>query len=201
MINKLIFIILFFPALVLAETQDSNLVSILNSIHTMQADFVQIVANDSSNIQQSSGVIALQRPGKFRWEVLNPTKQLIIINNIDIIIYDYDLNQISKRKISYKQVSNPALLLSSSVQKLQHDFNIKKLMKNGNGLWFELKPKANDSLFQKVQLQFIDGELRTMVIIDNLEQKSTINFFNEKINSPLDSKTFTLVAPKEVDVI
>ena len=78
-------------------------------------------------------------------------KQLIIVNDINIIIYDDDLKQVSKQKVDYKQTSNPAVLLSSSVRKLQRDFTIKNLQKNGDGVWFELKPKASDSLFQKVQ--------------------------------------------------
>lgn len=201
MINKLLFIILFFPVLALAEPQDKDLYNILNGLHTMQADFVQIVANDSGTMQQSSGNMALQRPGKFRWELLNPSKQVIVVNNSNVFIYDYDLNQISKQKIDRKQTSNPAILLSGSMKDLQDDFKINRLQKREKGDWFELTPRAKDSLFQKIQLQFIDNKLNAMYITDNLEQETTITFINVKVNEVLSDKVFTFVPPKGVDLI
>jgi outer membrane lipoprotein carrier protein len=200
LIKLLIFIFLFFPTLSLADAQNQDLINILNNLHTMQADFTQLVSNDAANVQQSSGTMVLRRPGKFRWEVLNPTKQLIVVNNSHITIYDVDLNQVSKQKIDYKQSANPAILLSSSAQEIKQNFIIKRLQQDP-GVWFELKSKTGDSLFQTVQLQFIDDKLNAMYIVDSLEQKTKINFLNVKLNQPLDDQTFIFVPPKGADVI
>ena len=59
----------------------SDLASLLNNIHSMRATFIQTTYdNYNKPIQKSYGRMALQRPGKFRWEVTKPIPQIIIAN-------------------------------------------------------------------------------------------------------------------------
>ena len=198
---RLFLIILFFPILAIAGDANRDLSTILNSVHTMQGDFIQKIENNSGFTQQSNGNMAMQRPGKFRWEILNPSSQLIIVNNFDILTYDSDLKQVSKQKIDCKQIDNPVILLSGSTSELQKDFSIKRSHKKQIGDCFELRPKIKDSIFQEVTLKFVQGKLKSMYILDNLGQQTSINFINVKINTPLDKKTFMFTPPKGVDVL
>jgi outer membrane lipoprotein carrier protein len=200
--NILFLIVLFFPTLVMAADACQDLPNILDKIHTMQADFVQVVKNSTGVGQQSKGMMILQRPGKFRWEIFNPSHQLIIANDFNILTYDSDLKQLSRQKISYKQADNPVALLSGSVSELQKKFIIKKqLSKKESGDYFELHPKIKDSMFQLVTMHFASGRLDFMRILDNLGQQTDIEFINIKINIPLDRKVFVFTPPKGVDII
>jgi outer membrane lipoprotein carrier protein len=193
---KILFII--FPCLIWAATATPNkeLTQLLSSFHSLQADFVQSI---NSN-QHSSGKMALQRPGKFRWEIQEPYPQLIIADGKYIWIYDADLQQVTKQKMDYREANNPALLLSGSIQNLQKNFIITKLNQKP-GEWFELRPKAKNGLFQKIQIQFISHKLTAMYIVDNLGQHSTLRFNHLHVNPKLNPKLFSFVPPKNVDVV
>lgn len=190
------------------QTADDELVQLLNNIHTMQATFKQFMVNSVGAPvgQKTSGQMALVRPGKFRWEATQPSKQLIIVNDNRVMIYDVDLEQIIKRKVDYKKPGNPAMLLSGSTETLKQMFKITKLKKSGDGIWFKLIPRKNNqtkqnSDYQWVKMCFIYGQLSAMYILDNLGQQSEIHFANIEFNSKISQDKFVFVAPPKVDVL
>jgi outer membrane lipoprotein carrier protein len=189
----------------------TELESLLNNLHTMSADFTQNIEGTPSNnsqaqnsTQPTTGKMALQKPGKFRWEVKQPNKQLIIADGRYVWIYDIDLEQATQQKIDYSNPNNPAMLLTGSTKTLHNFFQVKKLKVTNENGWYELKPKKNGT-YQKIKLHFVDNKLVNMFIADNLGQNSDFHFSNVKINSSLEEKEiktlFTFSAPKGVDII
>ncbi|CAL7962751.1 Outer-membrane lipoprotein carrier protein [Gammaproteobacteria bacterium] len=190
------------------QTADDELTQLLNNIHTMQATFKQFIVNDKGARigQETTGYMALERPGKFRWEVLQPNKQLIIVNGSKFVLYDADLEQVTKRKMNYKKPGNSATLLSGSTETLKQMFKIIKLKKSGGGIWFELKPEKKNnsgqtSDYQWIKMHFIAGRLSAMHVFDSLGQQSEIHFSNVVLNSKISQNKFVFVAPPKVDVL
>lgn len=192
-----------------SETTSSaaELVQLLNSTQSMQADFAQFAVKQGnrgqSGVSTITGKMALDRPGKFRWEILQPNKQLIVAAKNIVWIYDADLAQVTKRKIDYRQPGNPAMLLSGSTATIQKMFIIKKLpsTNDDSGVWFKLQPRTETNLYQWIKLHFRAGQLVAMVIADNLGQQSKIQFSKILINKQLPSSLFNFTVPKGVDVI
>lgn len=155
-----------------AQMPGQQLVQLLSQLHSMQAKFVQNSYDNTGRLlQKSVGVMALQRPGKFRWETKSPSHQLIIADGTNIWIYDADLKQASKKNMSTSsQSTNPASLLSGSTEALQQRFSITKMNK-ANGDWFELKPITKNDMFEWIQLHFKNNQLIGMILSDNLNQK------------------------------
>ena len=156
--------------------------------------------------QKTIGLMMLERPGKFRWEVTQPNKQLIIINADKFLLYDIDLVQVTRRKMDYKNFGNPAMLLSGNTQVLQRMFNIVKLQKSGDKIWFELRPKKKNTTDQNsncqwIKMYFVSGKLSAIYILDGLGQKSEINFSGVGLNSKIRQDKFTFVIPPKVDVL
>jgi outer membrane lipoprotein carrier protein len=204
---------------------------LLNNIHSMRADFTQTTLGGSSGArdnssngsgsagkklaapgkgpvkavqQKSSGKMALLRPGKFRWEVLQPVKQVIIANGRHIWVYDVDLEQVTKQVFASNQPGNPAQLLSGDSASLRRAFNIVRLhVEAGMEVGFELRPSArNSSSYSWIQLFFDhDGRLLHMRMEDNLGQKNQFDFSNLVANGNVPASLFTFVAPPGVDVI
>jgi DNA-binding transcriptional LysR family regulator len=52
-----------------------------------------VIAKSGRKPQQSAGIFALQRPGKFRWSYEKPYKQLLVSDGNKLWSYDPDLNQ------------------------------------------------------------------------------------------------------------
>ncbi|QLH43536.1 MAG: outer membrane lipoprotein chaperone LolA [Coxiellaceae bacterium] len=174
----------------------------MNNFQSMQAGFTQILSDSNGNkMQQTQGIMALSRPGKFHWEITNPTPQLLVADGHYLWIYDKSLSQATKQTLSGMRTSNPASLLSGSTDTIQKRFDVKKLNNKQNMTGFQLQPKMHDDIVQWIQLYFQQGQLKEMRIADNLGQLSTFRFSNVKLNQNLNPALFRFKPPRGVDVI
>lgn len=193
--------LLLATAFTYASSAPSNLVSLLNGVRTMKADFDQTIYNNHNKpIQQAKGHMALERPGKFRWETTQPIPQLVIANQSRLWIYDPDLAQVTVRSLKHASGETPALLLSHTDNVIEQEFNVKELKNVGNVRWFHLVPHKGDS-FASIQLGFMNQQITEMRLQDHLGHTTHIRFKNTNTNMPLNDSTFVFKAPPKVDVI
>lgn len=184
-------------------TPATDLSSLLNSIHTMKANFTQtIYDNNGKAIQKASGKMALERPGKFRWETKQPIPQLIIANDSKLWIYDPDLEQVTIRKLHLATGDAPALLLSHTDSNIDKDYVVTHDNKAKVGVeWFNLQPKGNDSNYSQIRLGFFNNQIQQMNLVDHLGHSTQIAFQKTEINSNLSSNLFRFKSQANVDVI
>jgi outer membrane lipoprotein carrier protein len=188
-------LLLFTNSQVQAEV---NLSQLLNNLQTSRADFTQTVMNSRGQIlQQISGKMTIQRPGCFRWEVMQPSKQLLIADGQRILFYDIDLQQITIQKQKTADTDSPAALLSESPKNLTQLFVIHPLMDTQG---FTLFPKNKNALFQSITLIFQKDRLHEMRLTDKLDQQTVINFSHVELNPRLSEKTFQFVMPKDQNI-
>lgn len=194
----LITIAFVFPVLTYAATASEDLIGLLTKLYSLKADFVQSVLDGrGSVIQKTSGQMAMQRPGKFRWETQKPGQQLVIADGKKIWFYDVDLQQVTVQKQQATHSNSPALLLNGEPTNLVKDFIITQ---PANGI-YQLKPKRTDSLFSIVELGFQTNKLKSMRLQDSFGQITTVQFSNVENNSVLPANLFQFVLPKGVDVV
>lgn len=180
---------------VLAEDQLSQL---LNNLQTSRANFIQTVMNSRGQIlQQLSGKMTIQRPGRFRWEVTQPNRQLLIADGQRIWFYDIDLQQITIQTQKTADTDSPAALLSDSSKNLTQQFVIHPLM---DVQGFTLFPKNKNALFQSITLIFEKDRLQEMRLVDKLDQHTVINFSQVELNPHLPAQTFHFVMPKDKNI-
>lgn len=181
----------------------TDLTTLLNGVKTLQANFTQTTYdNRGKPVQKSFGRMALQRPGKFRWEVKRPIPQLIIANESRLWIYDPDLDQVTIRSLKHAAGETPALLLSHVDASINNEFTITEIEKNAPGWrWFSLTPKMADSMFASVEMGFMDKQIREMRLKDHLGHATMVAFESPKTNVNLPASLFTFTPPKNVDVI
>jgi outer membrane lipoprotein carrier protein len=202
-LKYLIFLLLCFSLSVYASTEANQLSALLNAVQSMQADFTQtIYDNQGKAVQQSTGHIALQRPGKFRWEVVKPIPQLIIANGTRLYIYDPDLQQLTIRTINQADDETPAILLSHVNATLDKIYNVKILTKSTAGLqWFSLIPRGADNMLASIQLGFANQTIQQMQLQDHLGHTTKIYFQHISANKKLSAMLFNFIPPANVDVI
>jgi outer membrane lipoprotein carrier protein len=199
----LYFIALFaFLSAAHAASPSEDLTSLLNSIQSMKANFSQTVYNKRGKATQKSyGRMAMQRPGKFRWDVTKPMPQLIIANGAKLWIYDADLDQVTIRSLKKSAGETPALLLSHDNKTLDRDFNVKILPKNAAGQWFALTPKRRDNMFESIQMGFVNNQIREMRLQDSLGSNTVIQFQNIQMNPSISAAQFSFKSSAKIDVI
>ena len=173
----------------------------LAGTRTLRADFSQmVVARNGRKPQQSSGVVAISRPGKLRWDIQKPFPQLLVGDGEKIWIYDPELKQITVRKAGQAISGSPAALLAGR-NELERDFALSEAGHADGMDWVEAIPKQNESGFEKVRLGFAGGELSAMELLDSFGQTTLIRFSKLVRNPALPADTFKFVPPAGVDIV
>lgn len=197
------FLLLFLIVTVAHATPSADLISLLNGVSSMKANFTQTVTTTRGKVTQKSfGKMTMQRPGKFRWDVVKPIPQLIIANGNKLWIYDPDLEQLTIRGLNQAAGESPALLLSHDNSKLESSYEIQTIAKNTpDWKWFSLKPKHKGDMFEMIQLGFKQRQIQEMRLQDNLGHTTMIQFQNIQMNSAVAASSFNFQPSAKIDVI
>jgi outer membrane lipoprotein carrier protein len=174
----------------------------LNGLASWSANFEQTIDDGHGNVLRSAaGKLYLQRPGKFRWDYVQPSEQLVLADGKQIWFYDKDLAQANVRDMDTSLASTPASLLSGSAS-VSTQFNVTAMPPSAGLQWFQLVPKHADTDFQLVRIGFNkSGELASMFLADKLNQITQLTFSNSKRNDKFAPDLFSFVPPPGVDVI
>lgn len=173
----------------------------LQETRTLKAEFAQaVMARNGRKPQESSGVLAISRPGKLRWEIQKPYPQLVVGDGEKIWIHDPELQQVTVRKAGQAIGGSPAALLSGN-NDLEKNFALKEAGEGEGLAWVEATPKATDSGFEKVRLGFAGNDLKAMELQDSFGQTTLIRFSKIERNPALPAATFKFVPPPGVDVV
>ena len=183
-----------------AATLD-RLRAFVKDTQTARAEFTQTVAGkDGRAAQTASGEFLLERPGKFRWTVQKPYKQLLVGDGQRVWIFDEDLNQVIVRKIGEALGSTPAALLAGS-QDVEKAFTWKDLPASGGLEWLSATPISKETTFAEIRLGFDAKGLAALELLDAFGQKSVVRFTSFERNPKLAPTSFTFTPPKGADVI
>lgn len=168
---------------------------------TARAQFTQALVDKSGRTtQRADGEFLLERPGKFRWSVAKPYKQLIVGDGTRVWIYDEDLNQVIVRKVGDALGSTPAALLAGN-QDVEKAFTWKDLPA-ANGLeWLSATPVSKETTFTEIRLGFDASGLAALELFDAFGQRSIVRFTGFERNPRLAPSLFVFEPPKGADVV
>ncbi|SDB90044.1 outer membrane lipoprotein carrier protein [Acinetobacter boissieri] len=200
------------PVSAASQQATQSLVHQLTGLRSFSADFEQTTkANVKNNLpkkpvaaqhlnQKFTGVMKVERPGKFYWETTAPSKQLIVTSSKTIWIYDPDLQQVVRQTVSDQVANTPALLLSGNTAQIMQSYIVSQPDSSKN--YYTLTPKNTEGSFQDLSIGFAkDGTPSVMVLNDALGQTTTINFSRVVKNAKIAASTFNFVPPKGTDII
>lgn len=189
------------PALADDSAAVQRLTVLLDKAQTMTGRFSQLTLDGTgTQLQETSGELALKRPGLFRWHTDAPQEQLLVSNGKKVWLYDPDLMQVTIQSLDQRMTHTPALLLSGDASKISENFEI-SFKEAGEVVDFMLKPKSKDTLFDNLRLSFRRGVINDMQLIDAVGQRTNILFLSVKMNEKLDASQFDFEVPKGADVI
>ncbi|SFM85026.1 outer membrane lipoprotein carrier protein [Nitrosomonas nitrosa] len=201
--SRFILILLFFlfSQLTYASAIDS-LRSFVQQAHTFKAVFSQTLLDKNLQVmQEASGTMMFERPGKFRWVYEKPYQQLIVGDGSRVWFYDQDLNQVTVRQLDLAIGSSPAALLAGS-STIERDFELTDIDVQDDMEWLEATPRAKESTFELIRMGFSKaGELREMVLRDNFGQFTLLVFTDLDANLDLSPDLFQFAPPEGADVI
>jgi len=198
--NAVLFVVALYLSGTAAAEPDNELRSFFSNMQSLKADFKQQVFGPrQALLQDSSGQVIVQRPGKFRWDYNKPYQQHIVADGEKLWLYDVDLEQISIKPQGAAMASSPASLLSDAGQ-LDKQFDVLMVLRQGRD-WFELIPKQSDSGFEVLFILLDEGVISQMELKDSFGQFTRLRFENVRLNQRYDADIFGLKIPEGVDVI
>ncbi len=196
----LLFVVpIFGPAL--ASDAIQRLDKFFAEVNSFKGQFIQIVYDESGEvIQEAEGDVSLDKPGKFRWQYIQPYPQLILADGEYLWIYDEDLLQASAKPID-TALGNAPIMLLTNVRPLKDDFEIKDAgIKEGMN-WVELSPLVQDTEFHKIHIGLDEQGVKKMELQDHFSQRTVIEFINLKTNVAFAPDQFKFIAAEGVDVV
>ncbi len=198
--NLILFISLAFSAVAFSESAGEDLQAKLNAMRTLTAQFKQVVKSKEREISHSSGTMALERPGRFRWQTKEPMAQLVVADGKKLWVYDVDLEQVTVKKQDEGMGGTAALFLSGYDNTVTRDFEVTA---NGSGAnqSYDLHSKSDKANFQRLKLIFANNVLTDIEMYDQLGQHTIVNLTKVKTNPKVAASLFQFKPPKGIDVV
>lgn len=197
--HRLLLMLLLFllctTALAGTGSAKQRLQAFLDQNRSLQAEFSQtILGINGEQSAVASGVLYIQRPGRFRWEYKEPYKQKIIASGKQVWIYDEDLEQITTSPQGMAIKGTPALLLSSDDPVDKH-FEVFDIGTDQGLEWAELVPRDDESQFMRIMVGFKGKELERLEMADKFGQVTHFQFSQIAHNPKLEKKLFAFENP------
>ena len=184
----------------LAADVEQRLAEALRNMDNLSADFRQTLRDEDKNVvQQSRGTLALQRPGKFAWNYVEPFEQQIVADGTELWIYDVELEQVTVKPMD-SSISNAPIMILMKQSDVGEQFEISEVGQRKFLYWIELKPRAADLEYTDIYIGLEDGRVKAMELQDRFGQSTQIVFENLRVGVVHDPLTFKFVPPPGVDV-
>ena len=192
----LLFIVVF-PGL--AAGNDFDPIDYLETIETIQGEFIQRSLDGSSQmLQESTGEIFIKKPNQLLWKMKHPNQKTVLIDKNTITYFDADLEQVViSDYLEENQVSWVNLFLNRSLTESSYEFNEKKLNNGETHIRFD--DMKGD--YQSVTLIFKSTLLQGIDLLDNSNNSIIIEFTKFEINQTLSDNLFNYQFPSSADVI
>jgi len=184
-----------------AKTGMDSVRRFFDEVHSFSARFSQVVLDESHNpVQQSTGVLWIERPNKFRWDYAKPYQQQIVADGKRLWVYDVGLEQITVRPLSGGLGDTPAMLLAGR-GRLEDNFTIKPLEPRDKLEWVQLVPRHPEGNYDDIRIGFDQGKLRVLEMTDGFGNTTRVTFENVRENPKIDAARFSFTPPEGVDVV
>ncbi|MAK54805.1 MAG: outer membrane lipoprotein carrier protein LolA [Pusillimonas sp.] len=190
----------FLPIFGQAQTSARTQLNQFNEqVQTASGKFSQQTETQTGEAKPAqTGNFAFKRPGRFKWEVMQPYEQLIVSNGQQVMQYDPDLAQVTERSVDASVGASPAAILFGSGE-LEKAFELKELPTDNGVAWLRATPNSADAGFQHVDLGFKDGLPVELKLLDGFGQTTIILFESVQTNPDLPDSAFRFVVPDGVD--
>jgi outer membrane lipoprotein carrier protein len=171
---------------------------LLQPITSLSAQFTQRITDaEGFQLDTSAGLFEVAQPAKLRWHIIEPLPQQIISDGSTLWIYDPDLEQVIIQPFNQDIAATPAILFSGNLDQLDSAYFVRE---ESPGL-FTLTPEDAGSLFNYMQIEFVNQRPVSIALTDNLEQTTKITFIALQINPSISAERFAFEIPANVDVI
>ncbi|ROR32149.1 outer membrane lipoprotein chaperone LolA [Inmirania thermothiophila] len=179
----------------------ARLAAWLEGTRTLEGRFEQVLLDERGReVQRSAGTVAILRPGRFRWDYVEPARQLIVADGERLWFYDAALEQVTVRPLDEALGSAPSRLLSGAAT-LADGFRAEAAGRREGLAWVRLEPRDGSDDFARLEVGLGAEGIEVMVLVDGFGQRTRFRFSQVQRNRGLDPGLFRFEPPPGVDVV
>jgi outer membrane lipoprotein carrier protein len=178
----------------------------------LQADFTQkTMIEGFERPITSSGKVYIKKPGRLRWNYLDPSVEDIHVNRDDIKVYVPEHKQVLVGKLTQMAASKAPLELLLGAAKLDESFDIEPTPGKGRGVGgirlLTLMPKSREGeagrSLQRIVLEVFPKTyfIRTISLYEVSGNVASFEFSSLQSNMGLGDSVFNLKLPADVEVV
>ncbi|ABM03456.1 outer membrane lipoprotein carrier protein LolA [Psychromonas ingrahamii 37] len=187
----------FLSSAVSAATDSQLLKEKLAKFSFINAEFSQQVSSPEGKIlDDSQGMLAISRPGKFRWEVLMPEEELIVSDGQTMWMYSPFIEQVTLLNLSDAIQGTPFILLSGANESQWADYQVNKVNDQ-----FIVKNIAGTVQDRSFIFEFNkSSQVSKFVVIEALGQRSEFKLSHKVLSKPWVEGFFDFSIPAGVEI-
>lgn len=178
----------------------------------LQADFSQKTKIEGfERPVMSSGKVYIKKPGRLRWDYLDPASEQIYVNHDDVKMYVPEHKQVLVGKLTQMAASKAPLELLQGAAKLNESFDVEPTTGTARGaggiplVTLTPKDKRNDASqnLQKIVLEVFPKTyyIRTVSLYEISGNVAVFEFSNLKPNVGLGNEVFDFQTPPDTEVV
>jgi len=178
----------------------------------LQADFAQKTTIEGfERPVTSSGKVYIKKPGRLRWNYLEPSVEDIYVNRDDVKVYVPEHKQVLVGKLTQMAASKAPLELLQGAAKLEESFDIEPTPGVGRGAGgirlLTLLPKSREGeagkSLQRIVLEVFPKTffIRTISLYEVSGNVASFEFSSLQSNMGLGDSLFDLKLPADVEVV
>ena len=178
----------------------------------LQADFTQQTRIEGfERPVTSSGKVYIKKPGRLRWDYLDPATEQIYVNQDDVKVYVPEHKQVLVGKLTRMAASQAPLELLQGAAKLEESFTIAPATGKERGVGglrlLSLTPKGQEGdqarPVQRIIVEVFPKTyfIRTVWLHEVNGNVATFEFSSLKPNTGLGNDVFDFKAPPDVEVV
>lgn len=178
----------------------------------LQADFTQKTRIEGfERPVVSSGKVYIKKPGRLRWDYLDPSNEEIYVNHDTVKVYVPEHKQVLIGKLTQMAASKAPLELLQGAAKLEESFDVEPTQGQERGVGglrlLTLIPKAKEQEstrgVQRIVVEVFPKTyfIRTVTLHEANGNVATFEFSGLKPNLGLDRDLFDFKAPPDVEVV
>lgn len=195
-----------FAAAQQAVSQEEGAVRALENIlaqtRTLSAEVDQLVLDqDGRELQEARVLLLMEKPAKFRWEVLDPYEELTVTDGETLWLYQPDLDQVTIQPFDDDADRVPIMLLNGDAAAITEAYDVSSTNMGGDLVRFTLIPRRADRLFERLSVTFNGLVLDEMQFEDSLGQQTSMGFSEVNRNVPLEPAMFSFTPPAGIEVV
>jgi outer membrane lipoprotein carrier protein len=178
----------------------------------LQADFIQKTTIEGfERPMTSSGKVYIKKPGRLRWNYLEPSTEDIYVDRDDVKVYVPEHKQVLVGKLTQMAASRAPLELLQGAAKLEASFDAEPTPGNGRGIGgirrVTLVPKSHEGdahrTIQRIVVEVFPKTyfIRSLSLYESSGNVSSFEFSSLQSNIGLEDDLFVPKLPSDVEVV